>query len=809
MSQVINISDTISAHPSSFDSSNSSYASVDSSHPIENGYEDSSSTTYAQFVLTTGRNAETYIYYNFDFSEIPTDATISSLSCTAKGYVSSTSSRYISTRQMQLCTGTTAMGSSVTLSNSASAQTITTGTWTVAQLKNAKIRLYVTRGTSSTTSTNYYCRFYGATFSVTYSFQGTQYTLTATSDVDGVSVDPVAATATNGESQTFTIVPDNLTIDDFVVKDNDVDVTENLASQQIGGNGSVSKTATDFTTGFSGGSNMQFYTSSSSTGTNFSYAVGHTAESPGSTSSGSGTWTYVKDNGSSTSYTGYGDFSFDFSDIPINATITSVEVKCYGAVEDSSQTTSHSDITLYSGSTQKGTTQSFTSSTNSIITLSNVGSWTRAELQSAKLRFTVGYYGGHLFGITWNVSYTAPVTTIYTYTLTNIAADHEIVIESPGGAYIPPTEDPTKNYFPITISSINATTSPRNGSTRVEEGTNQTITITPSDPQLTLALDNGVDITSQLSGGVPDNSYTVATASGASYGFTLNNSTGYYTSQNKGVANSAAVARVTFTLETACTVTFSYINYAESTYDYGIFGRIDTALGTTYSADSNPYLSCSASSYNTANVQTLTYEMSAGTHYIDVKFRKDSSTNSNNDTLQFKVELQATGTSGDYTYTLTNIDRKHSLIFIFGNVSYYFINSSGNNAKLYPDGQIVVLQGNNYKLAIVPNDDQATVTVLDNGTDVTNSLTFEEGYDNDNNRIVNYTYILSNVGAAHEITVTSVSAGQKTLYIKINGTWTPCSKVYKKINGSWVEQANTDWTTVLPTNVEYRTIIER
>ena len=62
------------------------------------------------------------------------------------------------------------------------------------------------------------------------------------------------------------------------------------------------------------------------------------------------------------------------------------------------------------------------------------------------------------------------------------------------------------------------------------------------------------------------------------------------------------MARVTFDLETDCVVTFSYINYAESTYDYGIFGQIDSALGTTYTADSNPYLSCSGSSYNTPNV---------------------------------------------------------------------------------------------------------------------------------------------------------------------------------------------------------------
>ena len=284
MSQVINISDTISAYPSSFDSTNSTYASVNSSYPIDNGTTDSSSTTYAQFVLTTGSGAATYIYYNFDFSEIPDGATLSNLSCTAKGYVSSTSTNYINTRQMQLCTGTTTMGSAVTLSNSASAQTITTGTWTVAQLKNAKIRLYITRGTRSTTSTSYYCRFYGATFSVTYSFQGTQYTLTATSDVDGVSVDPVAATAMGGESQTFTIVPDNLTIDDFVVKDNDVDVTEDLESQSIGGNGTISAVpGSNVTTEHARSGGAFYQNSSTSSDAWLRYAIGHSAENPYST----------------------------------------------------------------------------------------------------------------------------------------------------------------------------------------------------------------------------------------------------------------------------------------------------------------------------------------------------------------------------------------------------------------------------------------------------------------------------------------------------------------------------------------------
>ena len=162
-----------------------------------------------------------------------------------------------------------------------------------------------------------------------------------------------------------------------------------------------------------------------------------------------------------------------------------------------------------------------------------------------------------------------------------------------------------------------------------------TVTITPSDPQLTLALDNGVDITSQLVGGIPTNTYAVTTqVSGASYGFPLNSSTGYYTSNNDGVSSSAAVCRVNFDFETECLVTIQYINYAEATYDYGIFGDVDEALSTSYTADSGAYHTCNASSDNTSSVQTLTYTIPAGTHFIDIKYRKDNYTDSNNDDLR-------------------------------------------------------------------------------------------------------------------------------------------------------------------------------
>jgi len=262
-----------------------------------------------------------------------------------------------------------------------------------------------------------------------------------------------------------------------------------------------------------------------------------------------------------------------------------------------------------------------------------------------RVGFTIGYYGGLTTGITWTVTYSVPSSGhdyYYEYTISNIATDHVILIEE-AGAFIPPEEDPQYNYYPVTISSINATTNPGTGTTRVQEGTSETITISPTDPQLTLALDNGVDITSQLIGGTPQNDYTITEkVSGASYGFNLNSSTGYYVSTNNGVSKSASVARINMDFESDCLVTITYINYAEADYDYGMFGKLDTTVATdgltASSGGSTP--SDSTSNYqlakcsNSTNTQTISYEVPAGEHFIDVKYGKDDASDSGNDSLQ-------------------------------------------------------------------------------------------------------------------------------------------------------------------------------
>ncbi len=138
------------------------------------------------------------------------------------------------------------------------------------------------------------------------------------------------------------------------------------------------------------------------------------------------------------------------------------------------------------------------------------------------------------------------------------------------------------------------------------------------------------------------------------YRFELNSS-GYYESQNFGIHNSFAIAKVAFSTTAANqTVTFQYIKYAEGSYDIGFFGKLDTALDYSYaSSDSNAFSTISASS---SSASSLSYSVAtAGSHYIYVKYRKDSSANSGNDSLQFKCTTHTiTVTSPYQTFANSN-----------------------------------------------------------------------------------------------------------------------------------------------------------
>jgi hypothetical protein len=210
----------------SFDSTNSTYYAELSGYPADNGLGDGSSA-YAGFNMTRGANAITEIYYNFDCSAIPDNATITSVTCSERASISTTTTKYIKLANLQLCAGTTAKGSSVSIkSTTAQYYSVNGGnSWTVAEVKNCKIRGYAQRGTSNTSS-QYAIRMFGGTLTVNYTVNGMAYTITATSSVTGETVSPVSQEVYEGTQASINI--NTTSISNRLFADNNINAISSL-----------------------------------------------------------------------------------------------------------------------------------------------------------------------------------------------------------------------------------------------------------------------------------------------------------------------------------------------------------------------------------------------------------------------------------------------------------------------------------------------------------------------------------------------------------------------------------------------------
>lgn len=386
---------------------------------------------------------------------------------------------------------------------------------------------------------------------------------------------------------------------------------------------------------------VSYTTTGTINGTKYKNAIGKGAD----TAAVSGN-DYSNGGSSSTATISY---AFEFPDIPEDAEIDSVTCKVKGHLENTSRSTAN--LQLYAGSTAKGTQTKFTSTSAQTITVT-AGSWTRAEIDEMTLRFTIGYYGGLINGAT--------VTVTYTWN----DVKYQITIS---------------NQTSVTVTANPAEVS-QGKSSEIIAGSITGLTIT----------DNGTDVTSQFVEKQEEGySYTVDKV--GSYGFSLN-SNGYYQSDNKGVSKTAAVSRVNIHVPVAATVTFTFINYAEESYDFGVFGNVDTALNTNYYSagssgatitDSSYKLACNTSTHNKSSTQTLTYSITAGDHFIDVKYSKDDASNAHNDTLQFKVAItldEPFTPSTYYSYTITNVQTNHTITVTSGSTGpvFYEKGSSGS-----------------------------------------------------------------------------------------------------------------------------------
>ncbi len=410
MSRPINVNKTINLYPTGINVSQSSYATASNN---ANAETDTDSTTYSTISLNTGANVSSYVTYTFDIDEniIPDGATITAITCQIKARISSTS--YITTAVAQLYADTVAKGGTVSFRSTTTSPTPTAitnvGSWTLNELRTARIRFTATRGTSSTTRSAS-MNIYGTDLNITYTFNGMGYEVTASSRINGYSISPTSEEIYGRESIAFTIGGES--DETLIVIDNGIDVTNQLV--QIAASHSENLHATGYT-------NL-----SSGITINSSYPITRAYREANTT-------TYARLD-FNTSTTGYIELSFDIPDIPSSATITNLTAKAGLRVSSTTRMTS-TVCQLYSGSTAKGSNTTFGSTIATIYNL-RTGSWTASEV--ADLRMRIGATSSESTSSKYIYLYGADITidyelegNFYTYTISNISADHVVTVGLP------------------------------------------------------------------------------------------------------------------------------------------------------------------------------------------------------------------------------------------------------------------------------------------------------------------------------------------------------------------------------------------
>ena len=371
-------------------------------------YQDTSnSSNPARITHTTSGTSSYYCYLKgFNFSSVPSNAVVSSFTIRVKGYESglSTSTSY-APRLYNNSSGTTwssITGASAASSNfGASTNTITvpyTGDWDTLKSfgSNLGIRLVVRR---SNRNTQGYLYIYGAEIEVEYTVP-VYHTVSITGDTTPTG----SQTVLEGTNLAISYVGSSKP----TVTDNNVDVTSQVTESSGG------------TTVYVPSGN----TTSNFTVTNISNAYNdatHTAN-----------YASLEINGGTTG-TCYLDIPVS---LPSGATLQSVT--CSVALQFSRNGSSSgftSSVQLYTGTTAKGSATQWVSSATDVsrtVYDLTIGSWTISELANTRLYLTATNNASsthrfiYVYGVSLTVTYSVS-GKIYTYTLSNITADHVIV----------------------------------------------------------------------------------------------------------------------------------------------------------------------------------------------------------------------------------------------------------------------------------------------------------------------------------------------------------------------------------------------
>ena len=131
-------------------------------------------------------------------------------------------------------------------------------------------------------------------------------------------------------------------------------------------------------------------------------------------------------------------------------------------------------------------------------------------------------------------------------------------------------------------------------------------------------------------------SYTIS--NNDQYGFYLNNDN-YYESNNKGIPNSYALCTINIQSINDCILYIDCINNSENENDFGIISDIDSVLNKNYLVDKdNVKENFKDKSPN--DIFTIGYLLPAGSHFIQIKYRKNESIDLNEDSFKFKLRFE-------------------------------------------------------------------------------------------------------------------------------------------------------------------------
>ena len=540
--------------PTEFLGRRGTYGAVQSTGPESDAFTGTSSDTYCDYNPATG--GEGGPVFGFGTINIPANATINSVTCSVK--IRCSNSNGMTTATIQLYAGEIAKGTAIDFVNDTSTSPRTfsnTGSWTREEIDS--ICLFI----NSRRSSNRRIYFYGADLTITYSYNETEYEIITSSQSISVTVSPASQYVIEGNTGTinFNNIAD---ITEINVKDNNISVTGDLVNtsgttytytiENIDSDHSITvqdvpsvyvtvvnnstkvssiipTSGTTVKVGQGSNVNIKIYTNEinhinifdndvKNNNTTLEREIVDTTTTciPGSysentfstfTATGNGyadttSTTRVTCQPGSKNSTQSVYFNFNVSSIPSDAVIHSVSCKVKICVSNSFSSTD-TGIQLYSGTTSKSSRNYsgwYQNTTPNVYTLSNVETFTRAELDNARLKITgrtgtagrsIYFYGAELI-----VDYEYAGDTYYLYTTFGTTTKTVRIEDRPTYSIAS-----SSNFSGVTISSSAAS---------VYEGESATITVNVSDLSEVSILDNGTDITSLFSGSNGTYTYTLS-----------------------------------------------------------------------------------------------------------------------------------------------------------------------------------------------------------------------------------------------------------------------------------------------------------